>query len=109
MKFGNALLWQIHGSEVEGKQETGENYIMRNFITCIPRQILFGWLDHGRMNWTGHVAFMVEKRYACGMLAGKQEGNISFGRYRRIRGNDIRMDIKDFFSWINLAHKRVTC
>jgi hypothetical protein len=92
---------------VEGRQETGENYMTRNFVTFIPRQILLGRLSHRRMNWAGHVACIEEKRYACGILARRQDGNASFGRFRRRRGNNIKMDLMEFFSWINLAHKRV--
>ena len=36
-----------------------------------------------------------------------REKNTPFGRSRRRRGNNIKMDLMEFFSWINLAHNTV--
>jgi hypothetical protein len=50
---------------------------------------------------------MDEKRYACRMLEGRKEVKTSFGRSRSRRGDNIKMDIMEFFGWFHLAHGRV--
>ena len=48
-----------------------------------------------RLEWTGHVARMEEGRSPFKILAGKPTGNRLLGRPRRIREDNIRMDIKE--------------
>ena len=39
--------------ELEGKkgQETGDNYLIRSFMMCNTRQIVFGWWIQGQREW----------------------------------------------------------
>jgi len=38
---------------VGGSDGTGEDCIMRSFLLCIHRQILFGWWNQGEWDWWG--------------------------------------------------------
>ena len=40
--FENRVLRRIFGPKRDGKQENGENYIMRNLMICTPHPILCG-------------------------------------------------------------------
>jgi hypothetical protein len=59
-----------------------------------------------RMRWAGHVARMGEKN-AYRLLVGKPEGKRPLGRPRRMRGDNIRMDLGEVgwgdVDWIGLA------
>jgi hypothetical protein len=63
-----------------------------------------------RMRWAGHVARMVEKRNACRLLVGKQEGRRPLGRARRRWVDSIRMDLGEVewgdADWVGLAQDR---
>jgi hypothetical protein len=48
-----------------------------------------------RMRWTGHVTHIGEKKNAYIILTRKPEGNGLFGRPRRRRQHNIRMDFKE--------------
>jgi hypothetical protein len=47
-----------------------------------------------RMRWAGHVARMVEKRNAYGILVGKPEGKRRLGRARRKWVDNIKIDLR---------------
>jgi hypothetical protein len=55
-----------------------------------------------RTRWAGHVARMVEKRYAYRVSVGKSEGRKSLGR-PRCRWVDLREIGWDGMDWIGLA------
>jgi hypothetical protein len=63
-----------------------------------------------RMRWTGHVAWMGEKRNAYRSLVGKPEGWRPLGRPRRRWLDTIRMDLVevgwDDVDWIGLSQER---
>jgi hypothetical protein len=46
-----------------------------------------------RMRWVGHVAVIVEKRNAYGLLVGKPKGRRPLGRPRRRWLDNIRMHL----------------
>jgi hypothetical protein len=48
-----------------------------------------------RMEWTGHVTRMGEKRNAYRIFAGKAEGKKPLGRRRRKWADKIKMDLRD--------------
>jgi hypothetical protein len=58
-----------------------------------------------RMRWAGYVARMGEKRNACRILVGKQEGKRPLGRPRR-KWVDNREVGWDGMDWIDLAQDR---
>jgi hypothetical protein len=47
-----------------------------------------------RLRWAGHVARMGERRGAYRALVGKPEGKRPFGRPRRRREDNIKMDLR---------------
>jgi hypothetical protein len=63
-----------------------------------------------RMRWTGHVAWMGEKRNTYRLLVGKPEGKRTLGRPRRRWVGNIRMDLAEVgwgdVDWIGLAQDR---
>jgi hypothetical protein len=65
-------------------------------------------LIRSRMRWTGHVAWMGEKRNAHRILVGKPEGKQPLGRPRWV--DHIKMDLReigcDGTDWIDLAQDR---
>ena len=71
----------------EMRMESGEGFIMRNFIVCTVPNILV--LKSGRLRWAGHVARKEEGRSAFKILAGKPTGKRPLGRPR------CRMDFKE--------------
>jgi hypothetical protein len=48
-----------------------------------------------RMRWARHVTCMGEKRDACRILVGKQEGKTSLGRPRCRWEDNIKMDLRE--------------
>jgi hypothetical protein len=63
-----------------------------------------------RMRWAGNVAGRGEKRHAYGVLVGKPEGRRLLGRRRRMREDDIKMDLREIgwggIDFIDLAQDR---
>jgi hypothetical protein len=63
-----------------------------------------------RMRWAGHVARVGEKRNAYSILVENPEGKKPLGRPRRIRVDNIKMDLTeigwDDMDWIDLAQDR---
>jgi hypothetical protein len=63
-----------------------------------------------RMRWVGHVARIGENRNAYRLLVGKPEEKIPLGRPRRMRVDNIRMDLGKVgwgdVDWIGLAQDR---
>jgi hypothetical protein len=54
------------------------------------------------MRWVGHIVCMGERRGVYRVLVGKPEGKRPFGRNRRRREDNIKMDIQrnwDVVSW----------
>ena len=52
-------------------------------------------IDSRRLRWTGHVARMEESRSVFKILTGIPAGNRPLGKLRRIREDNIRMDLKE--------------
>jgi len=48
-----------------------------------------------RIRWAGHIAHMVEMRYACYNLVGKPEMKKPLGRPRNRCEDNIRLDLKE--------------
>jgi hypothetical protein len=65
---------------------------MRSFITCTPSVIRM--IKSRRMRWAGHVARMVEKRNAYGILVGNPEGKRPLGRPRLRWVDNIKLDFR---------------
>jgi hypothetical protein len=63
-----------------------------------------------RMRWAGHPVRMGERRYAYRVMVGKPEGKRPFGRPRRKREDNIKMDLQvvgcGVMDWIKLAQDR---
>ena len=63
-----------------------------------------------RMRWTGHVARMGSRRGVYRVLVGKPEGKRPFGRPRRRREDNIKIDLQEVVcgvvDWIGLAQNR---
>jgi len=59
------------------------------------------------MEWTEHVARMLEMRNAYNILVGKPEGKSPFWRTRRRWEDNIRMDVREILwedvNWMNLT------
>ena len=53
-------------------RQSGEDYITRSFMLCIPHQTLFGWPDQKHSDTRG-MWHDWEMRCACGVLMGKLE------------------------------------
>jgi hypothetical protein len=64
------------------KRKTGEDCIMRSFMTCTLHQIL-RVIKRRRIRWVGHVARMEQTRNEHNMLVGKSEEKRELGRPRR--------------------------
>jgi hypothetical protein len=64
------------------------------------------------MKLAGHIARMVEKKLAHGLLLGKPEGKRPLGRPRHRWVDNIRLDLGEVgwvdVDWIGLAHDRTT-
>jgi len=69
--------------------ETGEDCIMRSFVTCTFHQILFG-----EMRWLGQVTCMGDMRNADKILVGKPDRKRPRERPRRRWEDNIRMDLR---------------
>jgi hypothetical protein len=48
-----------------------------------------------RIRWAGHLARMREKRNACRILVGKQEGKTPLGRPRRRWVDNVKIDLRE--------------
>ena len=62
------------------------------------------------MRWVGHVTRMGNKRDVYRVLFGKPEGKRPFGRTRRRREDNIKMDLHEVgcvgMDWIELTQER---
>jgi hypothetical protein len=108
--FENRALRRIFGpkrDEVIGGWRKLHNEELHN-LYCSPSIIRI--IKSRRMRWAGHVARMVEKRNAYGILVGKPEGKRPLGRPRRRWENNIKMDLREIglgvMDWIDLAQDR---
>ena len=65
------------------------------------------------MKWVGHVARMGERRVMYRVLLVKPEGKIPFGKRRRRRKDNIKLDLQEVgcasMDWIELAQDRDKC
>jgi len=93
--FENRVLRRIFGrkrDEVAGEwrklhnEEPNDLYSSPNIVRVIKSR---------RMRWTGHVAFMRERKGAYGVLVGKPEGRSLLGRPRRRWEDNIKMDLQE--------------
>jgi hypothetical protein len=75
------------------RQEVGENYILRSFITCTLSPNIIRMIKSKRMTWAEHVARMPPKRNAYRILVGKPEGKRPLGRPRRRWEDYNKMDL----------------
>jgi hypothetical protein len=55
---------------------------MRSLIFCTPLQVIIRIIKLRTVRWTGHVAYMGERRNAYRLLVGKPEGERQLGRPR---------------------------
>jgi hypothetical protein len=64
-------------------RETGEDYVMRSFITCTVRANVIRVINSRRMRWARHVARMgkIGKEYK--ILVEKPDEKRALGRPRR--------------------------
>jgi len=51
------------------------------------------------MRWAGYVGRMGEEREVYSVLVGKPEGKRPFGRSKRRREDDIKMDLQEVGCW----------
>jgi len=62
------------------------------------------------MRLVGHIARIVERRFAHWVLAGKPEGKIPLGRPRRRWEDNIKVDLQEIeyggMDWIEMAQDR---
>jgi hypothetical protein len=67
----------------------------------------FNMMKSRKMRWAGHVAHMVEKRNACRVLMGRQQGKRPLGRSSHRWEDNIKMDLRemgwDSIDWSHLA------
>jgi hypothetical protein len=110
MVFENRVLRRIFGpkrDEVTGEWRKLHNEELRDLYSS-PSIIRI--IKSRRMNWTGHVARMGEKRNAYRLLVGKPEGKRPLGRPRRRWVDNIRMDLGEVgrgdVDWIGLAQDK---
>ena len=90
--FENRALRRIFGPKLD--EVSGENYITRSLMICIPHPIFFRAIKSRGMRWAGHVARTEERRGVYRVLVGKPEGKRPLGRPRpRLEGN-IKMEIQ---------------
>jgi hypothetical protein len=85
--FENRVLRRIFGpkrDEVTGGWRELHNEELHNLYSS-PRM----------MRWTGHVAWMGEKRNPYRILVGKPEGKIPVGRPRHRWVDNIQMDLRE--------------
>lgn len=73
-------------------QETGENRIMRNFISCTLRQILLKWRNQGEWDGRG----MEAAKWVQNFFIRKLEGKWPLERPRRRWENNIKMNSISF-------------
>jgi len=106
--FDNRALKRIFGpkrDEVAGEwrklhnEELNDLNSSRNTIRMIKSR---------RMRWTGHVAYMRERRGAYSVSVGKPEGRIPLGRPRPRWEDNIKMGrgIGGVMDWIDVAQIR---
>jgi hypothetical protein len=69
-----------------------------------------GVVKSSRMKWAGHVACMGGMRNVYNILIGKPEGRKPFGKPRRRREDNIRLDLREIWregvDWMHLTQDR---
>ena len=92
--FKNRVLRRIFGhkrDKVKGEWRKLHNEVLNDLY---PLPNIIQVIKSRRMSWAGHVARIGERRGTYGVLVGKPEGNISFGRPRHRWEDHITMDLK---------------
>jgi hypothetical protein len=77
-------------------QDAGEDYIIRNFITCTLHKSY--WVDEikeDKMGVVGHIAHVGEMRNLCKILVGKPEGKRPLRQTRHGWECIIRMNLRE--------------
>ena len=108
--FENRVLRRIFGPKRDGvtgdwrklhKEELNDLYSSPNIARVTKSR---------RMRWAAHVARMEEGRDVHKVLVGKPEGKRPFGRPRRRREDNIKMDVQEVGrgcgDWMELAQDR---
>jgi hypothetical protein len=87
LREGHRLRTGRWGEYFERKEmkwrEVGENYIIRNFITCTLHNVWLKWPRQCGWDDQGGVTRMEEKKNAYTILLGKPDGKRPLGRPRR--------------------------
>jgi hypothetical protein len=92
--FENRVLRRIFGpkrDEVTGVRRKLHNEELHNLYSSLN---IIRMIKSSRMRWAGHVARMVAKRNAYGILVGKPEGKRPLGRSRRRWVDNIKIDLR---------------
>jgi hypothetical protein len=75
MVFENRVPRRIFGPKRNEWEESGENCIMRSFITCTLCHIyIIRMIKSRRIRWAGNTANLGKKRNAYRILVGMPEG-----------------------------------
>ena len=62
-------------------------------MVCTSSPNIIRVIKSSRMRWAGHVARSVDRRGVNKVLVGESEGNRPFGKLRRRREDNIKMDL----------------
>jgi hypothetical protein len=106
--FQNRVLRKIFGHKKEEvSNRRRENFIMRSFMICTPRQII-QVIKSWRMRWAGNVARMAKKLNAYRVLVRKPEGTRSLWKLRHRQEDSTEMDLgkKNWRAWTGLIWLR---
>jgi hypothetical protein len=90
------VLWRIFGPKREKVTEGWRKLHTEEPISYTPYII---GATESRIGWVGHVAHMVENRYAYKVLVGNGEGKRPFGRPKK-DGRILKWILKKLDGWV---------